>query len=134
MKTKTESGRTASVVSADEFIREITLRICGSLEIKESLSSAFEYLKGQFGGPLTFSSILPGPEQKNMPPVAGNNGSLYPINLDEANAVHITRVLKLSEGKIDGSGGAAEMLGINPSTLRSRLDKLGISYRRRGKR
>ena len=29
----------------DEFIREITLRICGSLEIKESLRSAFEYLK-----------------------------------------------------------------------------------------
>jgi hydrogenase-4 transcriptional activator len=29
----------------DEFIREITLRICSSLEIKESLSSAFEYLR-----------------------------------------------------------------------------------------
>ena len=29
----------------DEFIREITLRICNSLEIKESLRSAFEYLK-----------------------------------------------------------------------------------------
>jgi transcriptional regulator with GAF, ATPase, and Fis domain len=32
----------------DEFIREITLRICGSLEIKESLHSAFEYLKEHF--------------------------------------------------------------------------------------
>ena len=29
----------------DEFIREIILRICSSLEIKESLRSAFEYLK-----------------------------------------------------------------------------------------
>ncbi len=29
----------------DEFIREITLRICSSLEIKEALRSAFEYLK-----------------------------------------------------------------------------------------
>ena len=29
----------------DEFIREITLRICSSLEIKESLRSAFEYLR-----------------------------------------------------------------------------------------
>ena len=31
--------------SRDEFIREITLRICSSLEIKESLHSAFEYLR-----------------------------------------------------------------------------------------
>jgi hypothetical protein len=30
--------------SSDKFIREITLRICSSLEIKESLRSAFEYL------------------------------------------------------------------------------------------
>jgi transcriptional regulator with GAF, ATPase, and Fis domain len=82
------------------------------------------------GGPLTFGTILPGPEHKNLPLDAGNNGSLYPLNLDEANAVHITEVLKLAKGKIDGPGGAAEMLGINPSTLRSRLDKLGISYRR----
>jgi transcriptional regulator with GAF, ATPase, and Fis domain len=85
------------------------------------------------GGPLTFSTILPGPEQKNMPSASGISGSLYPLNLDEANAVHITEVLKLAKGKIDGPGGAAEMLGINPSTLRSRLDKLGISYRRRGR-
>jgi DNA-binding NtrC family response regulator len=83
------------------------------------------------GGPLTFSTILPGPAQKNMPLVAGNGCSLYPLNLDEANAVHITEVLRLAKGKIDGPGGAAEMLGIKPGTLRSRLDKLGISYRRR---
>ena len=82
-------------------------------------------------GPLTFSTILPSSEQKNMPLVGGNSRSLYPLNLDEANAVHITEVLKLAKGKIYGPGGAAEMLGINPSTLRSRLDKLGISYRRR---
>ncbi len=29
----------------DEFIREITLRICSSLDIKESLRVAFEYLR-----------------------------------------------------------------------------------------
>ena len=85
------------------------------------------------GGPLTFSTILLGPEQKNLPLDAGNNRSIYPLNLDEANAVHITEVLRLARGKIDGPGGAAEMLGINPSTLRSRSDKLGISYRLRGR-
>jgi DNA-binding NtrC family response regulator len=85
------------------------------------------------GGPLTFSTMLPSSEQKNMPLATGNNCSPYPLNLDEANAVHITEVLKLAKGKIDGPGGAAEMLGINPSTLRSRLGKLGISYRRQGR-
>jgi DNA-binding NtrC family response regulator len=84
-------------------------------------------------GPLTFSTILPGPEQKSMPLDAANNHTLYPLNLDEANAVHITEVLKLAKGKIDGPGGAAEMLGINPSTLRSRCEKLGINYHRRGR-
>src|SRR5690349_21872981 len=54
MGTKTEGSGAASAVSdtgmagRDEFIREITLRICSSLEIKESLRYAFEYLKEQF--------------------------------------------------------------------------------------
>ena len=85
------------------------------------------------GGPLTFSTILPSLEHTAMPPAAGVDRFSYPLNLDEANAVHITEVLKLAKGKIDGSGGAAEMLGINPSTLRSRLDKLGVGYRRRAR-
>jgi transcriptional regulator with GAF, ATPase, and Fis domain len=85
------------------------------------------------GGSLTFSTILTSSKQSDMMPVSANNCSVYPLNLDEANAVHITEVLKLAKGKIDGSGGAAELLGINPSTLRSRLDKLGISYRRRAR-
>lgn len=80
-------------------------------------------------GPLTFDAILPREEGKSMPTVAGNDSSLYPLNLDEANAVHIREVLRLARGKIDGPGGAAEILGINPSTLRSRMNKLGISYR-----
>ncbi len=80
-------------------------------------------------GPLTFDAILPREEGKSMPTVAGNDRSLYPLNLDEANAVHIREVLRLARGKIDGPGGAAEILGINPSTLRSRMNKLGISYR-----
>ena len=84
-------------------------------------------------GPLTFSTIQPGSERKDLPPAAGNGRALYPLNLDEANALHITEVLKLANGRIDGPGGAAEMLGINPSTLRSRLDKLGVSYRRQGR-
>jgi len=32
----------------DEFLREITLRICSSLEIRESMCNAFEYLREHF--------------------------------------------------------------------------------------
>jgi hypothetical protein len=53
------------------------------------------------------------------------------MNLDEAMAAHISEVLKFAKGKIHGPGGAAELLGIKPTTLRWRLDKLGIGYRRR---
>ena len=34
-------------------------------------------------------------------------------------------------GRINGPGGAAELLGIKPNTLRARMDRLGVSYGRR---
>ena len=39
---------------------------------------------------------------------------------------HILRVLQKTRWKINGDGGAAAILGINPSTLRFRIKKLGI--------
>ncbi len=39
---------------------------------------------------------------------------------------HISRVLANTGWKVDGLGGAAEILQLNPSTLRSRMKKLGI--------
>jgi transcriptional regulator with GAF, ATPase, and Fis domain len=39
---------------------------------------------------------------------------------------HIRRVLALTNGHIYGKGGAAELLGLKPSTLQSRMKKLGI--------
>lgn len=39
---------------------------------------------------------------------------------------HILRVLKESNWKINGANGAAERLGLNPNTLRSRMKKLNI--------
>jgi transcriptional regulator with GAF, ATPase, and Fis domain len=40
-------------------------------------------------------------------------------------------VLALTGGRINGPGGAAELLGIKPNTLRARMDRLGVSYGRR---
>jgi transcriptional regulator with GAF, ATPase, and Fis domain len=51
--------------------------------------------------------------------------------LDEVNAEHIRRALQRTGGKISGRGGAAELLGMHPNTLRQRMDKLGVVFRRR---
>ena len=52
------------------------------------------------------------------------------LTLDQLATHHIQRVLKATSGKVHGQDGAAKLLGINPSTLRSRMDKLGIEYGR----
>jgi len=49
------------------------------------------------------------------------------VPLEESERAHIRRALSSAGGRIHGPQGAAEMLGINPSTLRSRMQKLGIS-------
>lgn len=54
-------------------------------------------------------------------------------NLDEFIAGHIRRVLSKTRGKVNGSDGAAVLMGINPSTLRNRMQKLGIHYGRKTK-
>lgn len=46
--------------------------------------------------------------------------------LEENEIEHILSVLKSCNGKVSGSGGAAEILGIPSSTLTSRMKKLGI--------
>ena len=51
-------------------------------------------------------------------------------NLDEITSQHIRKVLTKTNGKIHGPGGAAELLGINASTLRNRMNKLNIEYKK----
>lgn len=46
--------------------------------------------------------------------------------LDQVQADHIRRVLDYCDWKISGTDGAAAILDLNPSTLRSKMKKLGI--------
>lgn len=55
------------------------------------------------------------------------SGSAF-LTLDQAMAAHIKDVLRATGGRIEGSGGAARILGINPHTLRARMRKLGIAW------
>ena len=49
------------------------------------------------------------------------------LSLEELQRQHIQRVLEHTRGRIYGPGGAAEILGLKPSTLQSKMQKLGIA-------
>ena len=67
-----------------------------------------------------------------MGPLPGHINEI--LKLDEAMSIYIQHALRLTRGKIEGPGGAAECLGINAGTLRSRMKKLGIHYKQIRKR
>jgi len=50
----------------------------------------------------------------------------YTATLDEVQRNHIIKVLNKSNWNISGNQGAAQILGLKPSTLRDRMKKLGI--------
>lgn len=62
-----------------------------------------------------------GHKPRQLDPTKATDGTL-----DEAERAHIVRALERSGWRIRGAGGAAEQLGIKPTTLESRMKKLGI--------
>ena len=56
------------------------------------------------------------------------------FSLDDAISRHIKNVLNMTNGKIYGKGGAAELMKINPETLRTRIKKLDITYVKKSKK
>ncbi len=66
--------------------------------------------------------------EQPMPP---NNGGVPSQSLDDVIKNHIVNVLQLTNGRIQGKNGAAAFMKINPSTLRNKMNKLGIPYGRK---
>lgn len=64
--------------------------------------------------------------EQQLQPLSARMGNEKIKNLTAIERDHIVNVLSLTNWKIQGPGGAAEILGIHPSTLRFRLKKLGI--------
>jgi len=83
------------------------------------------------GGALTFADFQPGARE----PEAGANSAEEGASLayDAVISRHIARVLKMTKGKVEGSGGAAEILNVNPRTLQYRMKNLGIPFGRKAK-
>jgi transcriptional regulator with GAF, ATPase, and Fis domain len=58
----------------------------------------------------------------------GSSAPVIPVadSLEEVERAHILRVLQDMSWVIEGKQGAATRLGLHPTTLRSRMQKLGI--------
>jgi transcriptional regulator with GAF, ATPase, and Fis domain len=80
-------------------------------------------------GPLSFPDL--GPRQETQAAAASVMPTSGSYNLDQVTAAHIRRVLKVTNGRVEGKEGAAELLGINPGTLRHRMRKLQIPFGRK---
>ncbi|WP_076488783.1 sigma-54 interaction domain-containing protein [Alkalispirochaeta americana] len=88
------------------------------------------------GGSLDFHKALErivplGPEPShNINPSSGgcHTEPLCFFTLDEAIEEHIRRALRRTSGKIEGPGGAARLLAVNPHTLRARMRRQGINW------
>ena len=80
------------------------------------------------GGALSFETLSPLFVSADRDRVQGSRRQLALLSLDEITAQHIRRALEMAGGKINGPGGAAQILQLHPNTLRNRMNKMGIPY------
>jgi len=104
-------------------VRELENAVERAIILSKGAPLAFEDLQGRAGGEHPLEErpgILRG---QDMTTVA----------LDELVARHIHHVLAMTGGKVGGKGGAAQLLQVNPSTLRKKMRKLGIPFGRKSR-
>lgn len=63
---------------------------------------------------------------ENVTAIAVGRNKILPLN--EVMRAHIEAALRATRGRIEGTRGAARVLGINPHTLRARMRKLKIDW------
>lgn len=116
------------------FVTDEGLRHLGTYDwpgnIRE-LSNVLERATILASGPALGPGVLDLPRRPpparppDAPPPAGEAGPLGTI--EDLERRHIRRVLDHTRGRIYGRGGAAEVLGLKPTTLQSRMKKLGVA-------
>jgi transcriptional regulator with GAF, ATPase, and Fis domain len=136
-KKSREMGlRRLTALAPDALERLIAYEWPGNVrELENAVERALIVSKGQ---PLDFADLTGaghatrgGRAAVGAPP-ATRDAQL--LRLDDVVSSHIRRVLGLAGGKVEGEGGAAALLDVNPSTLRKRMRKLGIPFGRRAGR
>jgi len=124
--------------SADMKLGDIPVIASGSLErlkaydwpgnVRELQNIVERALIRSRNGVLRFDNGIELHRNSEEEPLSDHVPPILPLN--EINARHIKKALIMANGKINGIGGAAELLSIHPNTLRKRMDKLGIPYKK----
>ena len=71
--------------------------------------------------------VATGPQLVIPLPAAPPSPELSCVRLVDVEREHIQRVLERVRGRVRGVGGAAEQLGLRPTTLETRMLKLGLA-------
>jgi formate hydrogenlyase transcriptional activator len=118
-KTARRLGRAIDGVSPSFIERATAYDWPGNIRELENLVERTLIMSN--GGTLDTNELL-------ASPMAAVTTAPQPANasLQEVERTHIRRVLESTRWKIEGDLGAARILGLNPSTLRGRMRKLGI--------
>ncbi len=70
--------------------------------------------------------VSSGPRLVLHPPPSRANHTRRSLRIEDVDREHIRRVLEQTRWRVRGDGGAADLLGLKPSTLESRMAKLGL--------
>jgi PAS domain S-box-containing protein len=85
------------------------------------------------GSRIDLRRALPIEAAPTLPPMESPDGTppriLNAADLEFLERANIERALAAADGKVSGAGGAAELLGLPPSTVTSRMKALGIQRR-----
>jgi transcriptional regulator with GAF, ATPase, and Fis domain len=118
------TGRRGSRVTAEGLAKLASHAWPGNLrELANVLERATILAEGARLGPDVLD--LPAP-RTGAAPVAEPPKATALRSLDDVQREHIQRVLAATGGRLYGRNGAARVLGLPPSTLQSRMRKLGI--------
>ena len=103
-------------------------------ELENMVERALIMIRGQKeSSQLVFSRakslLLQDQKQEIVGTEVSFNKKLLPM--DQMQIQHIQSALKQTQGRIHGEGGAADILKMNPQTLRSKMRKLGIPFKGR---
>src|SRR5262249_5458107 len=91
--------------------RAVILSPGAALNVPSELLPSVPTVTAPSPRPAAVDEVKPAPAQTSM---------------EDVERQHIANVLKQTGWRIEGERGAARFLGVNPSTLRSRIKKLGI--------
>jgi transcriptional regulator with GAF, ATPase, and Fis domain len=127
-KSRALNLRDQPEVSRDSMDRLINYDWPGNVRELENVveRGLIQHRKGSF----KLDSYVSTSSPKDIPGTSKHETDNTLLSLEDMSAMHIIKVLKLTNWKISGHNGAAELLKMHPNTLRKKMDKLQIFYRK----